>query len=60
VGGALKLALLIRFWLALNIDDVSATRPVILIAIVSVVASLLAYRYGNKFWFAVMIFFGSP
>jgi hypothetical protein len=50
----------VGFSLALNIHDVSATRPVILIAIVSVAAGLLAYRYGDRFWTAVAIFFGWP
>lgn len=57
--GALA-GLVIGFSLALNIDDVSATRPVILIAIVSAAASLLAYRYGSRFWSAIAIFLGWP
>jgi hypothetical protein len=60
LGCGALVGLLVGFSLALNINDVSATRPVILIAVVGAAAGLLAYRYGDRFWAAIAVLFGWP
>ena len=60
LGCGALVGLLIGFSLALNIDDVSAVRPLILITTASVGSGLMAFKFGHRFWAAVAIFFGWP
>jgi hypothetical protein len=60
LGCGALVGVVIGFSLAINIHDVSAVRPLILIGFVSVAAGLLAFKYGNRFWAAITVFLGWP